>query len=439
MDETIGGGSEPAALAGTLCASELRLMRKRLLLAALAALLLAVGIAAALVLQNRPPQGALDTALTDISVISPTSGPVPTPVPAGPDVDRRCWRMFGGGPARSLSRLDIQLGIPLRPRWARGLKDYIEYPPSYCDGVLYVNTYGGDTWAIEARSGKVVWRRRDSAHKPSTPAVAGPYIVVSAKDGTVTALDRRSGRVAWQIRVGAIVESSPAVVDGVAYFGSTDGRLFAVDTASGRIRWAFDTGGRINSSPSLWGNRVCITTYAGSIFCLRASDGHKLWSTSVKRDALRYESFYASASTDGARLYTISRAGKVVALSASTGNVLWTQNVNSLGYSTPAIARDRIFVGDFDGGLRAYRKTTGELLWRARVGGRILGGAVVVGDLVFFSTLETETYAARISDGKVVWHYGLGKYSPGIATERAYYFSLNGILVSFSGSNSPAN
>ena len=54
---------------------------------------------------------------------------------------------------------------------------------------------------------------------------------------------------------------------------------------------------------------------------------------------------------------------------------------------------------------------------------------VLVGDLVFFSTLETETYAARASDGKIVWHFPIGKYSPGIATERAYYFSLNGILV----------
>ena len=203
------------------------------------------------------------------------------------------------------------------------------------------------------------------------------------------------------------------------------------------MRWAYDTGGRINSSPSLARGRICITTYAGSIFCLRQSNGTKLWSTYVKRDAFRYESFYASASTDGERLYTIARSGKIVALDAATGNVLWTDEVNSLGYSTPAVGRDRIFVGDFNGGLRAYRKTDGQLLWRTVVGGRILGGAVVVGDLVFFSTLETETYAARVSDGKVVWRFPIGKYSPGIATERAYYFTLNGILVSFSGADGP--
>ena len=76
----------------------------------------------------------------------------------------------------------------------------------------------------------------------------------------------------------------------------------------------------------------------------------------MKRDTFRYESFYASASTDGERLYTIARSGKIVALDASSGRVLWTDDVNSLGYSTPAVGRDRIFVGDFNGGLRAYRE-----------------------------------------------------------------------------------
>jgi hypothetical protein len=42
-----------------------------------------------------------------------------------------------------------------------------------------------------------------------------------------------------------------------------------------------------------------------------------------------------------------------------------------------------------------------------------------------------------VSDGKVVWRIGLGKYSPGIATDRRYYFSLNGLLMAFEGSRSP--
>ena len=82
-------------------------------------------------------------------------------------------------------------------------------------------------------------------------------------------------------------------------------------------------------------------------------------------------------------------------------------------------------------------RPTGKELWRAHVGGRILGGPLIVGNLVFFSTLEQKTYAARVDTGQVVWRYPIGKYSPGIATERAYYFTLNGILVALRGQYSP--
>jgi len=415
---------------------------RNLLLIALGVLLLLGGGLTAFLLIRKPPQGGIDTQLTHVTVITAPTTAVPTvpPKPPAPNVDRLCWRVFGGDGSRRLARPDVHLGIPLRPPlWARGLKGYIEYPPVYCDGVLYVNTYRGDTWAIVARSGKVLWRRRDRAHKPSSPAIAGPYVIVAGKDGAVTALDRRRGHVVWKVEVGSVVESSPAVRNGVVFFGSQNGRLYAVDARSGRIHWAYDTGGRINSSPTLVDGNVCITNYAGGIFCLRMRDGTKVWSTYLKRDPLRYESFYASASTDGTRLYTIARSGKVVALSAKDGAVLWTAHVDSLGYSTPAVDRDRVYVGDFRGTLHAYQKDSGRQLWQTTVPGgvgRILGAPVVIGNLVFFATLETEAYAARVSDGRIVWHVPIGKYSPGIATERAYYFSLNGILVAFRGPGS---
>ena len=358
-------------------------MRRRLLLILAALVLVVLGTGIAVLLTRHPPGGTLETNVTDVTVVTPTTtAPETTPKPPKPKppqtepVDKRCWTMFGGGPRRTLARPAIDLGIPAaKPLWARGLKGYIEYPASYCDGVLYVNTFKGDTWAIEAATGDVLWRKLSDAPKPSTPAIAGDKLIVSSKDGTVTALTRKSGKVLWQLQTHAKVESSPAIAGDIAYFGATDGRLFAVDVETGHVRWAFDTGGRINASPSLADGRVCITTYAGSIFCLRQRDGQKLWSTYVKRDAFRYESFYASPSTDGQRLYTIARSGKIVTLDASDGHVIWTDSVNSLGYSTPAVGTDRIFVGDFNGGLRAYRKTNGQLLWRAHVGGRILGAA----------------------------------------------------------------
>jgi outer membrane protein assembly factor BamB len=180
-----------------------------------------------------------------------------------------------------------------------------------------------------------------------------------------------------------------------------------------------------------------VTNYAGAVFCLARRNGRKLWSRYFRRDFFRYESFYASPSTDGRRIFTVARSGTVYALDARDGDRIWTGRVGGYGYPTPAVAGGRVFVGGFDGALRAYSAASGRELWRRYVPGRIGSAAVVVGNLVFFSSLETTTYAARVTDGRIVWKIGLGKYSPGIATHRHYYFSLNGMLIAFRARNSP--
>jgi outer membrane protein assembly factor BamB len=200
---------------------------------------------------------------------------------------------------------------------------------------------------------------------------------------------------------------------------------------------AYDTGGRVNASPSVFGEGVCVTTYAGSFVCVDRTTGRELWTTYLKRDAFRYESFYASPSTDGVRIYSVARSGKVVALDASSGRVVWTAHVGGLGYTTPAISDGRVFAGGFDGRLRAFQATSGSELWSKWVGGRILGAPVVIGEYVFFSTLEKRTYALRTSDGEIAWRLPLGRYSPGIATEHTYFFSLNGRLIATPGRDAP--
>jgi outer membrane protein assembly factor BamB len=111
--------------------------------------------------------------------------------------------------------------------------------------------------------------------------------------------------------------------------------------------------------------------------------------------------------------------------------------VGGLGYTTPAVSEGRVFAGGFDGRLRAFRATNGDELWSTQVEGRLLGAPVVIGPYVFFSTLERRTYAARVDNGRIVWRLPLGRYAPGIATERTYFFSLNGRLIATPGRDVP--
>jgi hypothetical protein len=43
----------------------------------------------------------------------------------------------------------------------------------------------------------------------------------------------------------------------------------------------------------------------------------------------------------------------------------------------------------------------------------------------------------RVTDGKILWQLPIGKYSPGIVTERHYFFTLNGIVMAWHARRSP--
>ena len=114
--------------------------------------------------------------------------------------DKRCWDNFGGDPARTLSRPGLDIGLPLRHFRVVSLRSYIEYPPSYCSGILYVNTFAGRTVALDSHNGHRIWQRF-GAKKPSTPAIAGGRLIVSSHDGRVTAYNRFNGQLLWRLKV----------------------------------------------------------------------------------------------------------------------------------------------------------------------------------------------------------------------------------------------
>jgi len=90
-------------------------MSRRILLLILAgALALAFGLGAAFLFTKRLPGGELETSVTDVTVVAPPPPPTTFPEPVEtvtpePDVDRRCWTMFGGGVRRCLGAAFAQL------------------------------------------------------------------------------------------------------------------------------------------------------------------------------------------------------------------------------------------------------------------------------------------------------------------------------------------
>ena len=102
------------------------------------------------------PGGALDTELSGVSVSVAPELPVRPKPPPEPD-----RRQGSAGPSSEATRNapshapTSSSGFPARKSlWARGMGAYMEYPPSYCDGTLYVSTFAGETFALDAETGQ---------------------------------------------------------------------------------------------------------------------------------------------------------------------------------------------------------------------------------------------------------------------------------------------
>lgn len=76
--------------------------------------------------------------------------------------------------------------------------------------------------------GKLRWRYPTEAFVYSSPAVVNGVVYVGSYDGYVYALNASNGTLLWRYLTGNGVYSSPVVVNGVVYVGSLDDYVYAL-------------------------------------------------------------------------------------------------------------------------------------------------------------------------------------------------------------------
>ena len=136
-------------------------------------------------------------------------------------------------------------------------------------------------------------------------------------------------------------ESSPVVVDDVVYVGAADGRLFALNVKTGKAALDLRPPGPHQLEPLRHRRpRLHHDLHRRRRLPRAGRTGTRIWLHYFQRDAFRYESFYASPSSDGRRIFTVARSGTVLApLDAATGSTRLDDQ--STGTSPTARRRSR--------------------------------------------------------------------------------------------------
>jgi outer membrane protein assembly factor BamB len=358
-----------------------------------------------------------------------------TPVREVDEIRSEPWPLYGLNPQRTRDAVEFPHRPPYRRQWAFEARALLEFPPVIADGRLYFANIRGRLFAVDAETGKLVWRKDLGYTSAASPAVGDGVVYhplmnrrgrePGPSTGLLVALDAETGRELWRFRTGA-VESSPLLLDGTLYFGTFDNRIYALDARTKRVRWRYETGAPVKGGPAFWRGTIYAGSYDGKVYALDARSGKLRWSSGSQGGLLGAGTFYASPALAYGRVYIGNTDGKVYAFGARSGNLLWSQSTGSYVYSSAAVAERTVFVGSHDGRFYALDAATGDVRWDFEANGRVSGAPTVMAGLVYFSSLEGRTYALDLRSGRERWRFPDGEYTPVVADEeRVYLVGLN--------------
>ena len=120
-------------------------------------------------------------------------------------------RVFIGNINGRVLALDARTG---EVAWVRVVDDFVYSSPAIADETIYVGSYDHHLYALDAVTGEVRWRTDAGERISGSPSVIGPLVYASTiarepSEGRTFAVDRRSGEVVWSFPDGRY---SPAVV-----------------------------------------------------------------------------------------------------------------------------------------------------------------------------------------------------------------------------------
>jgi len=341
------------------------------------------------------------------------------------------WPMFGYNRARTRYLPVKGVKPPFRKIWRFTDRPLLEFPPIYVAGRLYFVNNSGYAYALDADSGKEIWKRRVGRLNASSPAYARHRLyIVNLVPGHIVKLDVKNGSVVWKKPLPSRAESSPVVIGRTVYFGCEDGNLYALNTNNGTIRWATQLGGPVKSAPAYYGGKLFVGDYGGYMNAVDADSGKLVWqSGSLGPGFGASGAFYSTPAVAYGRVYAGNNDGRVYSFETGDGELAWSYSTGGYAYSGPAVANTRhspptVFIGSFDGNVYALDAKDGSLRWSRSAGGQVIGSLSAVGDIVYAAEFTNKTTSGfMMRSGRRVFRYPKGTYTPVISDGRRIYLT----------------
>lgn len=121
----------------------------------------------------------------------------------------------------------------------------------------------GDVTAINAVSGKPMWRKEIPGGVVGSVALSDGLAICTATDGKVRAFKLADGERAWLYDAKTPMFAPPAVVKGVAYVADLAGTVHAIDIKTGAAKWTLSIAKEVGTPGMVYGG---VTVHGGKLF-----------------------------------------------------------------------------------------------------------------------------------------------------------------------------
>lgn len=163
----------------------------------------------------------------------------------------------------------------------------------------YYRDAGYFAYALDANSGKVLWRGELNIGSTETePSVSDTHVFFPQRDGTITAFKKGSGKQslierypkpekAWEVKLDdsllmADKFSPAAVVDGYVLITTYNGTLFCLNDSTGAVEWKKEElGDQMFWSGAVYDDKFILGNSTGYIRWYDVKDGKEIFSVKV--------------------------------------------------------------------------------------------------------------------------------------------------------------
>ncbi len=329
------------------------------------------------------------------------------------------WPDAGGYPNHVMQH--VALGEDISTAWRSSIGDgssrtgRILAPPVAFGEFVYAMDADSMVSAYDRKSGKQIWetsvKPEDAGHAfGGGVAFAEDRIFVTTGYAQIVALDAKTGKEVWRQGVIAPLRSAPTVSDGRVFAITVDNQLEVIAASDGRKLWSHtgtpESAGLLGgASPAVEGDVVVVAYSSGELFALRVENGRQLWTDSLAA-ARRTDALSALAPwVAGDFIYVISNDSELVCLTRRDGRVRWVEELpryedlkkkkGALTWSGPILGGDRLIVVASNGEALSLSPYTGAPLGRVKLPDGTFLTPIIANETLFVLTDAADLIAMR--------------------------------------------